>query len=125
MMKDCNAPIHSLARLGIERFNAGQYWLAHEALEDAWNDEKGSVRDLYRGILQVAVVYFHISRKNSAGAIKMYERSQKWLNKWPTVCRGVDVEKLRDDLDIAIAEVEKLGEENIADFKGYTKIDYE
>ena len=37
---------------GIRLFNAGQYWRAHEALEAAWREEPGAVRDLYRGILQ-------------------------------------------------------------------------
>lgn len=125
MTNNCNAPLHSLARLGIERFNDGQYWLAHEALEDAWNDEPAPVRDLYRGILQAAVVYHHISRQNFRGALKVYQRSQKWLNQWPAICRGVDVARLRVDLDTAITEVKRLGPENLSLFDNYTKIDYD
>jgi len=125
MSSPCDDILHPLARLGLERFNAGQYWLAHEALEDAWKDEGGAVRDLYRGILQAAVVYFHLTQKNLRGAVKVYERSQKWLRKWDSPCRGVNVAQLRDDLDAAIAEAKALGMENIANFKGYTKIDYE
>jgi uncharacterized protein len=125
MSSPCDDSLHPFARLGLVRFNAEQYWLAHEALEDAWNAEEGIVRDLYRGILQAAVVYHHLRRKNLRGAIKVYERSQKWLGKWDSPCRGVNVAKLRDDLDAAIAEAKALGVENIADFKGYTKIDYE
>ena len=56
--------------------------------------------------------------------LKVYQRSQKWLNKWPEICRGVDVNQLRADLDAAIAEVKKLGEENIAEFDLYPKIIY-
>ena len=125
MTNNCNAPLHSLARLGIERFNDGQYWLAHEALEDAWNDEPAPVRDLYRGILQAAVVYHHISRQNFRGALKVYQRSQKWLNQWPAICRGVGVARLRVDLDTAITEVKRLGPENLSLFDNYTKIDYD
>ena len=111
--------------LGIKRFNAGQYWLAHEALEDAWNAEPGPIRDLYRGILQAAVVYHHISQQNYRGALKVYQRSEKWLRKWPAICRGVDVDRLRNDLDSALAEVKRLGVENLAQFNLYTKIDYD
>jgi len=123
MSSSCDDILHPLARLGIERFNAGQYWLAHEALEDAWRDEEGIVRDLYRGILQAAVVYHHLCQKNLRGAVKVYERSQKWLKKWDSPCRGVNVAKLRDDLDAAIAEAKALGMENIADFDLYPKIE--
>ena len=58
----CNAPLPPQAVEGFLLFNAGKYFEAHEALEEAWNAETGRVRDLYRGILQSAVVYLHITR---------------------------------------------------------------
>ena len=72
----------------LRLFNAGEYFEAHEALEEAWNEEHSQVRDLYRGILQIAVVYLHITRLNYNGAVKVYARSQKWLRDWPGICRG-------------------------------------
>ena len=64
----CNSPLHRQAAEGLRLFNAGKYFEAHEALEDAWNAEKGKVRELYRGILQIAVVYLHVTRRNYRGA---------------------------------------------------------
>ncbi len=124
MSSPCDAPLHPDAKLGIERFNNKEFWLAHEALEDAWNAEQGLIRDLYRGILQAAVVYHHISRGNFRGALKVYQRSQKWLMQWPDICCGVDVARLRADLDAAITEAEGLGAENLAEFDLYPKIIY-
>jgi len=112
----CDTPLHPQAVEGLRLFNAGEYFEAHEALEDAWNAEKGKVRDLYRGILQIAVVYLHITRKNYNGAIKVYDRSQKWLKHWPEVCRGIDVGQLRRDAEAAINEVKRLGMEKISEF---------
>jgi len=112
----CNAPLHPKAVEGLRLINAGEYFEAHEALEDAWNAERGKVRDLYRGILQIAVVYLHITRGNYEGAIKVYGRSQKWLQDWPAVCRGIQVEELRRNAELAIKEVERLGRENIGRF---------
>ena len=106
---DCDGPLHPEAIEGLRLFNAGEYWKAHEALEQAWLHEQGELRDLYRGILQAAVVYLHVTRANFPGATKVYGRSQKWLTRWPPVCRGVAVGKLRYDLDIVIAEVRRLG----------------
>ncbi|MBT3321441.1 MAG: DUF309 domain-containing protein [Anaerolineae bacterium] len=125
MTNYCNAPLNAQARLGIERFNRGEYWLAHAGLEDAWRDEDTPVGTLYKGILQVAVVFYHASQQNYQGAIKMYGRSQKWLKNWPAICCGIDVAHLRADLDIAIAKIKELGEENLADFDNYPKIIYE
>src|SRR5512138_120320 len=98
----CDSPLHPQAVEGLRLFNAGEYFEAHEALEAAWNEEKGKVRDLYRGILQIAVVYLHITRRNYSGAIKVYSRSQKWLKVWPNVCRGIQVEELRRNAEAVI-----------------------
>ena len=115
-MDPCNAPLHPQAAEGLHLFNAGQYFEAHEALEAAWNEEAGPVRDLYRGILQIAVVYLHVTRRNYNGAIKVYGRSQKWLKHWPALCRGVYVEELRRDAATVITEVQRLGAERLAEF---------
>jgi hypothetical protein len=116
LMNDCAAPLHPQAAEGLRLFNAGEYFEAHEALEAAWNEEKGKVRDLYRGILQIAVVYLHITRGNYNGAVKVYDRSQKWINDWPALCRGIQVEELRRDAEIVIQEVFRLGEKRIGEF---------
>lgn len=113
---DCSSPLHPNALLGLEHFNKGEYFEAHEELETAWRAETGEIRDLYQGILQAGVTYLHIQRANYAGALKVYQRSQKWLVKWPDVCRGVDVARLRRDLDAAIAEVRRLGPERLGEF---------
>ncbi len=111
----CNAPLHPQAVQGLRLFNAGKYFESHEALEAAWNEETGPVRDLYRGILQIAVVYLHITRRNYNGAVKVYGRSQKWLKDWPAICRGIFVEELRRDAEAVITEVERLGAERIGE----------
>lgn len=115
-ISDCQAPLHPHAADGIRLFNAGKYFEAHEALEVAWLEEKGKIRDLYRGILQVGVVYLHISRGNFNGAIKVFKRSQRWLDGWPRICRGIHVEGLRRESETVIREVLRLGEERIGEF---------
>ncbi len=125
MTNYCDTPLHAQALLGIERFNRGEYWMAHAALEDAWHEEVSPVRDLYKGILQVAVIFYHASEQNYEGTIKMYQRSQKWLKNWSAICCGINISRLRADLNIAIAKIEELGEENLADFDSYPKIEYE
>jgi len=112
----CNAPLHPQAAEGLRLFNAGEYFEAHEALEYAWKEEKGEVRELYRGILQIGVVYLHVTRRNYNGAVKVYSRSQRWLKDWPEICRGIEVGKLRRDAEAVITEVMRLGMEKISEF---------
>lgn len=114
--EDCAGVPHPKAIEGMRLFNEGKFFEAHEELELAWREETGSIRDLYRGILQVAVTYLHITRGNYDGAIKVYRRSLKWTQSWGDVCRGIHVKKLRDDAENVMKEVERLGKERIGDF---------
>jgi len=113
---DCAGTIHPATIKGMQLFNAGEFWLAHEALEEAWKEETGPVRELYRAILQTGVVYLHITRDNYNGAVKTYRKVQKWIQPWPEVCRGIQIGQLRSELDTVIAEVKRLGPDRLAEF---------
>ena len=113
MSNDCNGVLHPKAIEGLKLFNKKQFFEAHEELEDAWRDEKGSIRYLYQGVLQAAVTYLHITRGNYEGALKLYERCMKLLKDYPDVCRGIQVGKLKIDLKNVIQEVQRLGRERI------------
>lgn len=115
-MSDCTGALHPRAREGLRLFNAGEYFEAHEALEDAWNAEEGDAKRLYRGILQVAVTYLHITRGNYNGAVKVHARSKKWLGGLPAVCKGVHVEELLIDAEKVIEAIQRLGPERIGEF---------
>jgi predicted metal-dependent hydrolase len=116
MPSACQGDLHPMALKGIELFDNGQYWKAHEALEAAWRDEREPVRYLYQGILQVGIVYLQIERNNFIGMAKMFERCKKWLRPWPDVCRGIDVAQLRADVAAAVAAAGKLGPGNLQNF---------
>lgn len=107
-MIDCSGRLHPRSREGLKLFNEGRYFEAHEALEDAWKEERGAIRNLYRGILQVAVVYLHVTRRNYSGALKVHERSKRWLKDWPNECRGIDVDRLRKDVFEVIEKVKRM-----------------
>jgi hypothetical protein len=115
-MSDCTGELHPQAREGLRLFNAGEYFEAHEALEDAWNAEEGDAKNLYRGVLQIAVTYLHITRGNYSGAVKVYERSQKWLNDLPDICKGIQLRQLLADAKRVFEEIQKLGPERLGEF---------
>ncbi len=112
--------LHPQAREGLQHFNAGRFWEAHEALEAAWQAEEGPLRDLYRGILQAAVVCLHLQRGNYRGALKVYRRSRRWLDPWPETVAGIAVGALRRDLAQLMAAVRRLGPERSAAFAHLT-----
>ena len=112
----CREPLAAAAQQGIAHFNDGAYFAAHEELEHAWMADDGPGRDLYRVLLQVAVCYLQIERGNYRGAMKMLLRVRQWLNPLPDHCRGVDVIRLRQDIDAVHAALQLSGPENIAAF---------
>jgi predicted metal-dependent hydrolase len=95
--QDCQRPLPPEAIAGLEYFNAGRYFEAHEELESAWRAEKGPIRELYQGILQVGVGYYHVQRGNYKGAVKMFRRARQWLDPLPDECCGVNLARLRHD----------------------------
>ena len=113
---DCQGSLSELALKGIALFNQGAYFEAHEELELAWKTEIGPVRDLYQGVLQVAVAYLQITRRNYRGAMKMFLRMRQWLDPLPDTCRGLHVGQLRTEALAARAAMEALGPERLDEF---------
>lgn len=116
ILEVCREPLSAAALLGLEEFNKGNYYDAHEHLEDAWKEDTGEGRDLYRAILQVAVSYLQIERSNYAGAIKMILRSRQWFTPLPDICRGVNVGLLQNDAENVYNILKELGPDGISDF---------
>ena len=112
----CDQPLPPMAVRGLEEFNRGEYFEAHESLETAWMEEQGQGRELYRAILQVAVAYYQIRRGNYKGAAKMFLRLRQWIDPLPEVCQGVEVGKLRQEAEEVRQELMRLGPKGIAQF---------
>jgi len=112
----CQEPLSELAIKGLQEFNRGEYFEAHESLEDAWNADASPGRELYRAILQIAVAYLQIERRNYNGTLKMFLRVRQWIDPLPGQCRGVDIEQLRRDAERVRQEVLALGPERIGEF---------
>jgi hypothetical protein len=116
LAQTCAEPLHPCAIRGLELFNRGDYFAAHEELEEAWMADLSPGRDLYRGALQVAVAYFQVRRENFKGAMKMFQRARHWLDPLPDTCRGVNVAQLRQDAYEVHDQILGLGPERLGDF---------
>jgi hypothetical protein len=112
----CQHALSASALRGLEEFNRGEYFQAHESLEEAWNEDQTAGRELYRAILQVAVAYLQIERKNYNGAIKMFLRLRQWITPLPDECRGVDIARLKADAQQVYERLVALGQERIVEF---------
>jgi len=126
MLDACRASLSAKAITGIEQFNQEEYFQAHEYLEQAWIEDDSEGRDLYRALVQAAVVCYQIERGNYMGARKMFLRLRQWLAWLPDECRGIDIEKLRMDIDRTQMAFLAIGPESLIDFdrNAFPKITY-
>ncbi|HYL08992.1 MAG TPA: DUF309 domain-containing protein [Candidatus Udaeobacter sp.] len=80
---------------GIELFNSGRYWDAHEAWERAWMpDRKGPESGFYKGLIQVAAGCLHYTRHNRRGAVNKWRSGADYLRPYLPAHSGVELESL-------------------------------
>jgi len=81
--------------LGVIRWDERRYFEAHELLEHAWKHGPEEDRDLWKGVIQVAVAGVHLQRGNPIGARRLLDRALSRLERVPDVHRGIDIASLR------------------------------
>ena len=86
----------SLLTEGVELFNHGRYWDAHEAWEREWTpDRKGVDSGFYKGLIQVAAGCLHYTRRNRRGAINKWRSGADYLRPYLPAHRGIRLEPHR------------------------------
>lgn len=112
----------------FEQFNRGEFWAQHETLEEIWRAETDeSMRNFYKGILQVGVGFYHITRQNYSGAVKVLTRGINYLKPYAPCCRGVDVARLIDEAARVLHQVQARGAARIGEIDPTTlpRVHYE
>lgn len=83
---------------GIALLNQGQYFAAHESLEEVWRAMTGHDRRFVQGLIQVAVALHHHRAGNADGAIALMDRAAQNLSPYAGIFGEVDLAALRADL---------------------------
>lgn len=98
---------------GIGEFNEGRWYECHDTLEELWAVEQGEAKDLYQGILQVAVALHHWREGNHRGALFLLGSAARLLRRVGPVCQGVDAAALLRDAERLREALASLGEERM------------
>ncbi|MDQ3380743.1 MAG: DUF309 domain-containing protein [Actinomycetota bacterium] len=77
---------------GLELIRAGEFFEAHEELEDEWRDAPAGERDFLQGLVHVAVAWLHAGRGNRPGCERQLEKAARRLDSYRPAHRGVDVD---------------------------------
>ena len=103
----------------FEQFNRGEYWHQHETLELIWRAERDStIRNFYKGVLQVGVGFHHLRNSNYRGVIKVLGRGINYLKPYLPECYGVDVARLIDEASVIYWRVSDAGAGKIGELAG-------
>ncbi len=90
----CAGSLPAGVRHGIDLFNSGAFYECHEAIEHEWHAERGQIRQLYQGILQIGVGFHHARNGNRRGAILLLTDGIDKITSFLPTCRGVDIASL-------------------------------
>lgn len=100
------ATVEEALRLGARLWDRHRFFEAHECLEHVWHGASEDDRDLWQGVIQVAVAGVHLQRGNLLGARALLQRAEERLSRYPDVHRGIEVGHVRRFCLDAMANVE-------------------
>src|SRR2546428_4088054 len=96
---------------GIELFNRGLYWEAHEAWEEAWMpDRHGPDRGFYKGLIQVAAGNLHYERRNRRGARNKWTSGADYLRPYLPSHHRIDLGPLVARVDELLRTLDWTGD---------------
>jgi uncharacterized protein len=81
-----------LFRAGIDLFNQGRFFAAHEAWEEIWRSTTPEPRNLFQGLIQVAAaLHQHLDLQRTAGPRRTLAKARRNLEPFAPVALGIDI----------------------------------
>jgi uncharacterized protein len=76
---------------GLELARGGEYFEAHEALEDAWRAADPAEKDFFQGLVHVVVAWYQAGRGNRPGCERQLEQAARRPGPFAPGHQGVNV----------------------------------
>jgi predicted metal-dependent hydrolase len=89
---------------GIELFNSGKYWEAHEAWEEIWRVSQGDLKLFYQGLIQAAAALLHYDRHNLRGTNLCMNNALAKLEKLASPFMSLDLSRFTAQLRLFVAD---------------------
>ena len=77
-------------RAGLDHFNAGEFWDAHESWEAIWLEAESDVHLFLQGLIQLAAAYHHVQRGTFPGGLRLFDAALRKLEAFPKRWCGID-----------------------------------
>jgi predicted metal-dependent hydrolase len=86
---------------GLELIAKGEFYEAHEVLEEAWRAAPREERDFFQGLVHVAVAWYQAGRGNEVGCERQLEKAARRLASFAPTHRELDVADLIAQVEAA------------------------
>jgi predicted metal-dependent hydrolase len=86
---------------GLDLIRRGEFFAAHEELEDAWRAAEPAERDFFQGLVHVAVAWYQAGRGNRVGCERQLEKAARRLGPYAPEHRGVDIASVLEQVEAA------------------------
>ena len=90
----------------LNLFNNHEWYEAHDAFEDIWNNLVGDERQVIQGILQVSVSQFHLSKGNINGATILLGEGLGRIKTRTNINLGIDLELFCKSLEALLQKLQ-------------------
>jgi predicted metal-dependent hydrolase len=90
---------------GLDLIRRGEFFAAHEELEDAWRAAGPEERDFYQGLVHVAVAWYQAGRGNRVGCERQLAKAARRLGPFAPAHLGVDLASVLMQVEAAAAIV--------------------
>src|SRR5436305_14828387 len=88
-----------LFRAGIDLFNQGRFFAAHEAWEEIWRSTTPEPKALFQGLIQVAAaLHQHLDLQRTEGPRRTLAKARRNLEPFAPEALGIDISDLLDQM---------------------------
>lgn len=105
--------MEDLFQKGIEYFNTGYYFEAHDIFEEVWMDERGEGVQFFQGLVQLATGFYHLRMNNLKGAASQLNKGVAKLERYKPEYRNLELTELLNQVEVCIDSIQnnKSGEQ--------------
>jgi uncharacterized protein len=105
-----------LLRIGIDLYNSGSFFEAHEAWEEVWLDAENSEREFYQGLIQITAAFVHVTRNEYPGSVRLLDAGISKLARYGVRKAGIELASFVEGARRARESLLSLGEKRLSEF---------
>ena len=88
-----------LFQRGLDEYEKGDYFEAHEAWEDLWSDYNFPDRKFVQGLIQLSVSFVHLGNGNLTGAKNLLKKCQQKFDDYNGIHREINLSDLKSSIE--------------------------